>query len=350
LSARYGRETAIALCSEARDAFVFFQEFIAETRIECEFTRVGRLTGAFSDRQLEALEAEAEMLRREIGIPYEIVRGPGLRAEIGSEAYVGARVLPHHGGLHPAKYAAMLVRLFRERGGQLHEGTRLLDYERSGAGFVLKTSRGGVRSRDLVVATNGYTSSATSSLQRRIIPVTSYMIATEELSAATMSELFPKGRVVTDTNRLLCYYRPSPDSKRILFGGRPAYTEIGPDRSADRLLQHLRLIFPALRRTRVTHSWFGYIGYSFDHLPHLGTLDGVHYAGGYCGSGVVMATWLGRKLAYRLLGSDEGRSAFADIPHPTHVLYYGRPWFLPLVQAWYQLLDFPASMLVARCL
>ncbi|HEY2969007.1 MAG TPA: FAD-dependent oxidoreductase [Casimicrobiaceae bacterium] len=116
-------------------------------------------------------------------------------------------------------------------------------------------------------------------------------------------------------------------------------TEIGLERSADRLVQHLRRIFPVLRATRVTHSWFGYIGYTFDHLPHLGRLDGAYYAGGYCGSGVVMATWLGRKLAYRLLGSAEGRSAFADIPHPTHILYYGRPWFLPLVQAWYQVLD-----------
>lgn len=116
-------------------------------------------------------------------------------------------------------------------------------------------------------------------------------------------------------------------------------TEIGLERSADRLVQHLRRIFPVLRATRVTHSWFGYIGYTFDHLPHLGRLDAAYYAGGYCGSGVVMATWLGRKLAYRLLGSAEGRSAFADIPHPTHILYYGRPWFLPLVQAWYRVLD-----------
>ena len=342
LSARYGRENAAALCSEARDAFVFFQEFIAENRIECEFARTGRLTGAFTHSQLKGLEEEAGILRKEIGMPYEIVTGSALRDEIGTEAYVGARLLRHHGGLHPAKYASALVRLVRERGGQIHEQTRLLDLERSGQEFELRTSRGNLRARELIVATNGYTGAATPSLRRRIIPVTSYMIATEELPPATMRELFPKGRMVTDTNRILCYYRPSPDSRRILFGGRPAYTEIGPDRSADRLLRHLRRIFPSLRTVRATHSWFGYIGYTFDHLPHLGTLDGVHYAGGYCGSGIVMSTWLGRKAAYRLLGRIEGRSAFADIPHPTHVLYRGRPWFLPLVQAWYQLLDVPA--------
>lgn len=340
LSARYGKETAIALYAEARDAYVFFQEFLAANNIDCDFARVGRLTGAFTERQLQNLEAETDVLRKAVGTLYEIVSGPRLRDEIGTDAYVGARILPHHGGLHPAKYATALSRLVRERGGEIREHTRLLSYEHLSREFALTTSRGKIRSRELIVATNGYTSSATSSLQRRIVPVTSYMIAVEELPPATMCQLFPKGRVVTDTNRMLCYYRPSPDFKRILFGGRPAYTEIGPDESASRLLQHLRRIFPVLRNSRVTHSWFGYIGYTFDHLPHLGTLDSVHYAGGYCGSGVVMATWLGRQVAYRLVGGGEGGSAFADIPHPTHLLYYGRPWFLPLVQAWYQFLDF----------
>jgi glycine/D-amino acid oxidase-like deaminating enzyme len=339
LSQRYGRRPATALYSEARDALVFFAKFIADNAIECDFARVGRLTGAFSEQQLRQLEAEAETLRREIGTDYEIASGDRLRREIDTEAYVGARVLPHHGGLHPAKYVAGLARRLRERGGQIHEGTQLLRYERNAQEFTLTTSRGALRTRELIVATNGYTGYATPWLRRRIIPVTSYMIATEELPAETMRQLFPKARMVTDTNRLLCYYRPSPDQKRILFGGRPAYTEIGLERSADRLQRHLRRIFPALGRARATHSWFGYIGYTFDHLPHIGKIDGVHYAAGYCGSGVVMATWLGRKVACRVLGRAEGRSAFADIAHPSHVLYRGRPWFLPLVQAWYQVLD-----------
>ena len=339
LSARFGKQTAAALYAEARDAYVFFREFLAGQKIDCDFVQVGRLTGAFSDAQLNGLARETETLHKAVGTPYGIVRGSDVRQEIGTDAYVGVRVLPHHGGLHPAKYAAALMNLVRQHGGQIHERTRLTDFEKRGQEFVLTTTRGTIRSRELIVATNGYTSSATYALQRRIIPVTSYMIATEELAHATVQQLFPTGRMVTDTNRLLCYYRPSPNSNRILFGGRPAYTEISPDRSSERLLRHLLQIFPVLRGTRVTHSWFGYIGYTFDHLPHLGVLDGVHYAGGYCGSGVVMATWLGRKIAYRLLAHEDRKSAFANISHPSHLLYYGRPWFLPLVQAWYQLAD-----------
>jgi glycine/D-amino acid oxidase-like deaminating enzyme len=149
----------------------------------------------------------------------------------------------------------------------------------------------------------------------------------------------PRGRMVTDTNRLLCYYRPSPDRKRILFGGRPAYTEISPQASAARLMSYLGTLFPALKNIQVSHSWFGMIAYTFDRLPHVGTMNGFHYAGGYCGSGVVMATWLGNKLANRILGTAEGKTAFAEIGHPTHPLYFGRPWFLPFVQAWYQAAD-----------
>ena len=339
LTAKFGKQTATALYAEARDAYVFFREFLAENRIDCDFAQVGRLTGAFSDAQLKNLEQETETLRKVVGTPYEIVRGSDVQNEIGTDAYVGVRVLPHHGGLHPAKYACALVRLVRERGGQIHERTRLTKFERSGEEFVLTTSRGMISSRELVVATNGYTSSATYALQRRIIPVTSYMIATEELAPEAIEHLLPRGRMVTDTNRLLCYYRSSPDSKRILFGGRPAYTEIGPQQSAERLMQHLTRIFPSLGATRVAGSWFGYIGYTFDHLPHLGKIDGVQYAGGYCGSGVVMATWLGRKTAHQLLDRPEAKSAFGDISHPTQMFYRGRPWFLPLVQAWYHFSD-----------
>ncbi len=188
----------------------------------------------------------------------------------------------------------------------------------------------------MVVATNGYTGPVTPALRRRVIPVTSYMIATAPLSPNLMAMLMPKGRMLTDSNRLLCYFRPSPDNTRVLFGGRPGYTDIGSKLAAERLSRYMTRIFPELRDIELTHSWFGYIAYTFDRLPHVGDRDGLHYAMGYCGSGVVMSTWLGRKAALRLLGEPEGQSAFAETKHPTSPLYYGKPWFLPLVQAWYQ--------------
>jgi glycine/D-amino acid oxidase-like deaminating enzyme len=336
LRARFGVPLATRLCGEARDALVHFQEFLAENRIRCDFVKSGRLTGALSDVQLAGLIRASETLKRHTGIEFELVEKRDLHGELGTDAYVGARLCPHHGGLHPAKYASELVRCVIEAGGVIRESTAYQSCETVSGGLSVTTSAGTIRARDLVVATNGYSEGSGRSLRRRLIPVTSYMIATDELPATLMDELMPRRRMVTDTNRLLCYYRPSPDGKRILFGGRPAYTEISPQASAQRLMAYLRTLFPALRGVGVSHSWFGMIAYTIDRLPHIGQMNGFHYAGGYCGSGVVMATWLGNKLGRRILGAKGGESAFAEIVHPTHPLYYGRPWFLPIVQAWYR--------------
>jgi glycine/D-amino acid oxidase-like deaminating enzyme len=339
LSARFGTRMAARLCGEARDALIHFQVFLAESGIRCDFEKSGRLTGALSAAQLAGVLRETEALQRLTGVEYEVVEKSDLASELGTDAYVGARLFRHHGGLNPAKYAGELARCVLAAGGVICESTGFLSCDATSEGLSIQTSAGAIRARDLIVATNGYTGMSGRSLRRRLVPVTSYMIATDELPAALMSTLMPRGRVVTDTNRLLCYYRPSPDRKRILFGGRPAYTEIPPEESAKRLASYLHTLFPALANIPLSHSWFGMIAYTFDRLPHVGKVDGFHYAGGYCGSGVVMATWLGNKVAHRVLGTPDGRTAFAEIGHPTHPLYYGRPWFLPLVQAWYQAAD-----------
>ncbi len=338
LTARFGAQMASRLCCEFRDALLGFPDFLAENAIGCDFERSGRITGALSETQLAGLLHESEALRRVTGVGFEVVAKSDLATELGTETYVGARLYRHHASLHPAKYVGELVRCALAAGAVICESTAFLSCDATADGFSIRTSAGAIRARDLIVATNGYTA-AGGRLRRRLIPVTSYMIATEELPADLMATLMPRGRVVTDTNRLLCYYRPSPDRKRILFGGRPAYTEISPQESAKRLASYLHRLFPALANVGLSHSWFGMIAYTFDRLPHVGSIDGYHYAGGYCGSGVVMATWLGNKCAHRVLGSTEGATAFAEIAHPTHPLYHGRAWFLPLVQAWYQAAD-----------
>ena len=237
---------------------------------------------------------------------------------------------------YPAKYHAGLIARVRQADVTVAGNSPVTAIQRNSSDFTVTTPRTSLQARNVVVATNGYTGSMTPGLRRRVIPVTSYMIATAPLSPNLMATLMPKGRMLSDSNRLLCYFRPSPDNTRVLFGGRPAYTEIGAQLAAERLTRYMTRIFPELDGVELTHSWFGFIAYTFDRLPHVGERDGMHYAMGYCGSGVVMSTWLGRKAALRLLGEQEGGSAFAELGHPTSPFYYGKPWFLPFVQAWYQ--------------
>jgi glycine/D-amino acid oxidase-like deaminating enzyme len=336
LARRYGDRVAKALFAESREAYDFLRGFIAEEKIDCDYAETGGFTGIVKAAQYEVLARETEQLTRTIGLEADMVPKVEVRNEIGTDLYCGGRVTHRRAGLHPARYHAGLIGRVRAAGAIIAGNTPVTSIRRNGGGFTVDAQRAPLKARNVVVATNGYTGPVTPALRRRVIPVTSYMIATAPLSPNLMTTLMPKGRMLTDSNRLLCYFRPSPDKTRVLFGGRPAYTAVGPKLASERLARYMTRIFPDLRDVELTHSWFGYIAYTFDKLPHVGERDGMHYAMGYCGSGVVMSTWLGRKAALRLLGRAEGKSAFAELGHPTSPFYYGKPWFLPLVQAWYQ--------------
>ena len=203
----------------------------------------------------------------------------------------------------------------------------------------MATSKGTVRARDVIVATNGYTRNVTPWLQRRVIPIGSYIIATEALPPDLVDEIIPRDRIVSDTRRVVYYYRASPDRSRILFGGRVSSGETNPRASAPRLHAELLRLFPQLRGTRVSHSWMGYVGYTFDTLAHAGVNDGVHYAMGYCGSGVGMAGYLGMKTGLRVLGREDAATGIASVDFPTRWFYEGRPWLLSASVAYYRARD-----------
>jgi len=154
-----------------------------------------------------------------------------------------------------------------------------------------------------------------------------------------MLALLPNDRVLSDTRKLVFYYRLSPDQRRMVFGGRVAYMENDPRVSAPRLHAWMRLIFPELSTAKVTHSWMGYVAYTFDTLPHIGKQDGLYYAMGYCGSGISLATYFGARIGQQVLGKAEGRTPLDNSPFPTRPLYSGNPWFLAPSIFYYQLRD-----------
>ncbi len=196
-----------------------------------------------------------------------------------------------------------------------------------------------MRAKHVVVATNGYTGDATPQLKRRIIPVASHIIATEELPADLARSLIPRGRTINDTPRVLTYYRMSPDGKRMVFGGRARFTAVGPEVSAPALHRMMTDRFPQLAGAKVTHAWTGNVAFTFDYLPHMGEIDGMHYALGCNGSGVAMMSYLGHQTARKIIGGGNRVSAFEDLDFPARPFYTGNPWFLPIVGGWYRLRD-----------
>ena len=211
-----------------------------------------------------------------------------------------------------------------------------------GSGWKVTTSRGKLHAGNVLVATSGYTSGITRSLQKKIIPIGSFIIVTEALPEALARELSPHNRMIYDSKNYLYYYRLTPD-RRMLFGGRAAFFPENQNtvrESAQILRAGMIEVYPQVREANVDYVWGGTLDFAFDIMPHAGKMDGMYYSVGYAGHGVAMATLLGQKIAEAILtGRDE--NPFARIPFPGAPLglYNGKPWFLPFAGAWYKFLD-----------
>jgi glycine/D-amino acid oxidase-like deaminating enzyme len=259
--------------------------------------------------------------------------------EIGSDLYFGGALFPRHAGLHPSKYHLELLRIARAAGAQVVDQCAAQAIERDGDRFRVRTRKGTVTARDIVLATNGYSGPLSPWHRRRVIPIGSYIIATAPEAPEKMRALIPHDRMVSDTRRVVFYYRLSPDQRSMVFGGRVAYMETNPLVSAPRLHRCMSEIFPALRETKISHSWMGFVAYTFDTLPHVGKQDGIYYAMGYCGSGVSLATYFGMRIGQQVLGKAEGKTALDNVSFQTRPMYTGNPWFLAPSVWWYRLLD-----------
>ncbi|MEW5987570.1 MAG: FAD-binding oxidoreductase [Chloroflexota bacterium] len=335
---RYGKELGRAFWEASLDAIDLIGEIVAEEELECHFLRKGHVALAAKPSHFEKMKERVAWFKRELGHTMYLVSPADLRDEIGSNAFYGGMVDELSAGLHPARYVFGLARAVAGHGAQLCENTAVTHVEKGHQVFNVHTSQGPVVASEVLVATNGYTDHLLPSLKPRIFPGGSYIIITEPLAPALQKKLSPKGRMMYDSRWFLNYFRLTPDG-RMLFGGRNNLsTSLDLQESARRLHKRMVEVFPDLRGVRLTHSWTGQLGLTFDLMPHIGRLDGVHYALGYCGHGVSIATYLGTEVGLLLAGK-KTRSPFAEIPHETHFFYRHRPWFLPFAAFYYRLLD-----------
>lgn len=329
-----------AMLDEAEGSFEAFEELVAREAIDCHYRRCGRFVGAHAPAAMETLKRRAEMLNRDTPDEAELLSRQRVREELATDRYHGGLVVRRAGSVHPGKYVRGLAEAAVRHGALLCGGVDVRGYRRDADGaFRVETSRGVLRAKALMVATNGYTGAATPWHQRRLVPVSSYMIATEVLGAERVRKLFPQLRVYGDTKKVLYYFRPSPDGDRVLFGGRASFSESDAKTAAVRLHQFLTHLLPDLAGTRITHAWRGNVAFALDFMPHVGQHDGVHHALGCNGSGVVTMTHLGRQAAHQILGGGNRPSAFSRMPFPTMPFYGGHPWFMPMVGSYYRLRD-----------
>jgi glycine/D-amino acid oxidase-like deaminating enzyme len=335
---RYGDDTGRALYQETLDGYETVKRLIATEVIDCDFREVGHLELAYAPSHVRELQ-HAQASLASMGTATTIVPRERIRTEIGSDAYFGALVVPGSGLLHPGRYFGGLADAAGAAGADLHENVRARGIRRQPDGrFAVETERGTIVARDVFVATNGYTDGVVPSLRRRIIPIGSYIIASEPLPEDLARELSPNGRSFFDTKNFLYYWHVSAD-RRMVFGGRASFMPTSIDQTAAILHKGLLEVHPQLAGYRIDYAWGGNVGFTFDRMPHVGrTAQGVAYAMGCCGTGVALMTHLGTKAGEWLAGGEApalARLKFPLVPAP----YEGRPWFLPFAGEWFRLQD-----------
>jgi glycine/D-amino acid oxidase-like deaminating enzyme len=339
LAAAHGADIARRIHLEGFEATRALRELVRTERIDCDWRDAGGFWGAHTQRHFEALCRELESQPPGLAVPFTLVPRTAQSAEIGSSFYHGGAVFPDDASIHPARLLRALHERAVEAGARVRGHSEVVGLDRQADGFAVATASGSLRARQVLLATNGYTGRLSPWHRRRVVPIGSYIIVTEPLPPALMARLIPRGRNVTDTRRVVVYYRVSPDGRRIVFGGRAAAGEQDVRRCVPRLRAMLAEIFPELAEVRISRAWMGFVGFTFDYLPHIGQRDRLAYCMGYCGSGIPLATYYGRKIGLALAGRAGGETALDGLEFPARPYYGGWPWFLPVAVLSYRLRD-----------
>ena len=322
------------LAAEARDRIA---GLVARYNIDCDL-RHGYLHAALSPRALDGLRATAEDWTRRGEEGIEILSREALGARLDSPAYHGALRETRAGHLHPLNYCLGLARAAEAEGATIHENSPALRIE-GGARPVVHTVTGSVRADHLVLAGNAYLGRLDRWLSRYLMPVGSYILATEPLGEARARALIRDGEAVADTRFIIDYFRLTADT-RLLFGGRASYSTLEPADLFRFMRPRMLRVFPQLTDTRGDYCWGGHIGITASRMVQVGRRDGnIWFAHGFSGQGVALAGMCGKLLGEAIAGTAERHDLLAGF---RHLPFPGGPLRTPLLVLavlWYRLRD-----------
>jgi len=339
LKAAHGQSFADGAYGEALDALTELSALVSSNGLSCDWRARGGFVGAHTRRHFDGLLRDASASWPGARFPAEIVTRARLHEEIDSPLYCGGLVYPDEVSVHPLKLLRALFERAQSAGVEFRAHCAVRGIERREGEFMVETEQGRIRARQVLIATNGYTGAVSPWHARRVIPIGSYIIATEPLDPDLLLRLIPQRRNVGDTRRVVVYVRPSDDGRRLLFGGRAAARETDVTRCVPRMHAMMSEMFPALRQARVSRAWMGFVGFTFDRMPHVGEREGLFYAMGYCGQGIPLATYYGRKVGLRMVGQADGDTVLWNRPFTSRAYYRGFPWFLPMAIRGYRVAD-----------
>jgi glycine/D-amino acid oxidase-like deaminating enzyme len=339
-SAEQRDERLAARLRDAAASMTYIESLIERHGIECGWHKTGRLTTMWLPQHYDAWKDRMAQLNACTGSRARMISPEELPREIGSRVYHGAALIERAGHLHPARLYGGMLDAARTAGARVYGNAPVESIARRSGGYAVATPRGTVRAQQVVIATNGYTSRNLAELHRKVVPIATYMIATEELSPDLAASLLPTNRAVSESRRVVNHYRLSPDGRRLLFGGRARFTPASEETTARLLHRAMIKRFPQLGGMRITHSWGGNVAMTLDSMPHIGGAGGLHYALGCNGSGVAMMSYLGHSVGRKIAECPAGPiNAFDMGEIPGHPFYFGNTWFLFAIGSWYQARD-----------
>lgn len=315
--AQLGKADARRVWDMSLQAIDLIDRRIAEFAIDCDRVK-GYLYVADSPRKARALELELCKAERDYGLHCTIAHGDAVRQCIDSPLYCAAGYEAISGHLHPLRYGLGLARAARQLGVRIHEHSAAIALDR-GRRLRARSLHGAVTADFAVLAGNctlsEYAARVAPEIRARIMPVGTYVVATEVLGAERCQRLIARRAAACDNNFALDYFRCS-DDHRLLFGGRVSYTSRTPRNLAQSMRARMARVFPELASVAVTHVWGGFVDISMNRMPDFGRLaDNLYYLQGFSGHGVAATGLAGQLVAEAIAGQAEGFDLFARIPH-----------------------------------
>lgn len=340
LATRLG-ETRARAYYEAYDAAVdTVERIIAEESITCDFQRCGKLKLAAKPEHYEKLVRVHERLRTSVDPGVELVTPDRLHDEIGSSSFYGGLLQRQGAQMHMGRFGVGLAEAAAGAGAGVYENAAVTHIERQTGGFRITTARGAISAGQVFLATGNSSLGPFGWFRRRLVSVGSFIIATAPLAPGLLDEITPTRRNYVTTKNIGNYFRVTPDN-RLLFGGRARFALSNPKsdtKSGRILIDTMTRLFPQLQGTPVDYCWGGLVDMTADRLPRAGEHDGMFYSLGYSGHGVQMSVHMGQQMADVMAGKKDS-NPWRDLEWAAIPGYSGKPWFLPMVGAYYKLQD-----------
>jgi gamma-glutamylputrescine oxidase len=305
-----GPTRARELYALTTDAVELMRKRIARYRIDCDATDAGVILANWFDEPAR-LEAQRRLMRDSFGVDWEPIAADTLATQLKTSRYHGGLLERNAFHFHPLKYVVGVAAAAAQAGVTIHERSPVVSLRRDGAGFVVETAQGALDARHVVMAGGGYARNVYARVERAVLPIATYVMATEPLGERLHDAIATRAAIY-DTRFAFDYYRPLPDT-RILWGGRISVRDREPEAIARLLRQDLLKVYPQLRDVRIEHAWGGLMSYARHKMPQIGrSADGVWYAVGFGGHGMAPTTVSGELLAAAIAGERPVPDAFAS--------------------------------------